>query len=178
MRFWVVDDEREWGLPPITIDRPVKPDQPPPPPKLLPKVIPPPLTPPEEGAAKTETDIPLPPQQPTVTTAGNGGGFVAPRVTPADFSVLPDGAAFSRYYPRRALERGKQGRVELRCSVNAAGRLVACLVLNEEPGGWGFGDTSIRLAQREFQVRPQTVDGQPTDGGSVTFPISWRLPRN
>jgi protein TonB len=52
------------------------------------------------------------------------------------------------------------------------------MILSEEPGGWGFGDASIRLAQREFQVRPQTVDGQPTDGGSVTFPISWRLPRN
>jgi TonB family protein len=98
-------------------------------------------------------------------------------ITPADFIVRPNGADFGDFYPDRALARNKQGRVLVRCSVNAAGRLVSCGVLEEEPAGWGFGNASRRLAEQKFVVRPQTVNGQPTDGGTITFPIRWRLPQ-
>lgn len=49
-----------------------------------------------------------------------------------------------RFFPERALERGREGRVVLMCTIQAD-RTVDCTVLNETPAGFGFGDTAMRL---------------------------------
>jgi protein TonB len=146
---------------------PPPPDKPPPPPPPMMQVINP-----DPTAEAVVTDLPttLAPPPPPAPPA-------PPVITAADFIQRPDGNAYGRYYPTRAAEREKEGVVRVRCSVNASGRLVSCQILSEDPTGWGFGDATVRLAQREFRVRPQTVNGQPTDGGSITFPIRWQLPR-
>jgi len=155
----------------------IRPDPIPPKPLEPQKATP---TPPIREAQPIHIDdtppIAPPTPQPPTLTEDPIGGRSGPSITPADFGVLPDGSKFAIYYPRRALERGIQGRVQLTCSVNAQHRLASCVVLQEDPAGWGFGDASMRMAQREFRVNPQTVDGQPTDGGTITFPIRWRMP--
>lgn len=95
-------------------------------------------------------------------------------VTEARFKRLPDGRAFEQFYPRAAIERRISGRVVVRCGVDAAGKLVDCVVVSEEPKGWGFGEATL-LISREFKVLPRTADGVPTAGGSITFPVAWRM---
>jgi protein TonB len=146
---------------------PPPPDRPPPPPPPMMQIVNP-----DPTAEAVVTDIPMTisPPPPVLPPPA------PPQITAADFIERPDGNAFSRYYPSRAQERDKNGLVRVRCAVNASGRLVSCTILSEEPSGWGFGDATVRMAQREFRVRPQTVNGQPTDGGTITFPVRWRLP--
>jgi protein TonB len=167
----LVKEEKEKPPPPPPPPPPK--DRPPPPPMTRiepppldiptppPQEVPPPAktAPPAEAPPKEE---PPPPRRPTITAAA--------------FDRIPDGRAFDRFYPSRAREREEEGRVVLRCSVNASGALVDCQVVSETPANWGFGDASLRIA-REFRVRPQMADGSATDGGSITFPIRWQMGR-
>jgi protein TonB len=95
-------------------------------------------------------------------------------LTAAAFGKRPDARAFEKYYPSRALEREKTGKVRLRCKVTANGSLTGCQVLNEDPPNWGFGDASMKIT-REFSVNPATADGRPTDGGVIEFTVSWTM---
>jgi len=158
----------------------VKEDKPKPPPPPPPKTPPPPPPP----VVMRETKVDLPVQLPPVVTEipvakapppAPPAPPAPPQITPADFGRKPDGAAYARYYPSRALEREKDGSVSLRCSVAASGRLTSCAVVNEDPPSWGFGEASVKMAQREFQVNPRTVNGQPSEGGVITFTIRWKL---
>lgn len=79
-----------------------------------------------------------------------------------------------RFYPERALDRGKSGLVVLDCLVGIDGRL-ACSVASEEPQRWGFGSAALRAA-KEFRMAPQLEDGRPTAGGRVSVPISFKVP--
>ena len=67
-----------------------------------------------------------------------------------------------RFYPRGALMRGIEGRVELVCMVEFDGRL-SCAVENETPRDQGFGEAALALA-RAHVMRPLTRDGAPVRG--------------
>jgi protein TonB len=157
------------------------PPPPPPPPPDRPPPPPPPIVMRQTEVVSTAppviTDIPVAPKPepaPPAPPPAPPAPPAPPQITAADFIKRPDGAAYARFYPSRAMEREKTGSVQLRCQVLASGRLTNCAILDEEPSGWGFGEASVRIA-REFQVRPQTEDGRATDGGSITFRIRWNL---
>lgn len=161
----------------VEIEQKDKPPPPPPPPPRERPPPPPPMTqripPPDLSAPPTPTELPV--QEQAVNPPAPPAPPAPPSITAADFIQRPDGNDLVRYYPDRALERERTGRATVRCGVNATGRLVSCSVVSEDPSGWGFGEASVRAAQREFRVRPQLENGQPTDGGNITFTISWRL---
>lgn len=89
--------------------------------------------------------------------------------------TVPGGDVFRGYYPERALQYAREGLVQLRCEVKASGALVNCVVLSENPTGWGFGEQSVKMAQQEFRVRLQPMSGKLTSGSTITFPIRWVL---
>jgi TonB family protein len=95
-------------------------------------------------------------------------------VVPPRVGQWPTAADFDRAYPDRARERGRTGRAVLRCQVTTQQRAENCVVLNETPSGWGFGDAALRLANRT-EVYPQLVDGQPTNEGVLDIPYVFRL---
>jgi len=81
----------------------------------------------------------------------------------------------AEYYPDRANRANRGGVAELRCTVTAEGGLAGCVVLREEPTGYGFGAAALAMARGGvWKVRPKTVDGTPTAGGFFERTIVFR----
>lgn len=66
------------------------------------------------------------------------------------------------------------GVAKIQCKVRVDGALDHCVVLGEDPPGWGFGDATLAIAPN-FRMRPMTVDGVPVDSGVVIIPINWAI---
>jgi protein TonB len=97
-------------------------------------------------------------------------------VTNPDWVRKPTGEDLERYYPERAQRMNVEGRASISCTVNARGTLEGCSVSSEDPSDQGFGDAALRMSKL-FKMKPMTRDGAPVDGGKITIPISFRLPK-
>lgn len=95
------------------------------------------------------------------------------QITMPNWLNKPNGDNFISYYPLRAKMLGKEGGVDLNCTVTAAGTLTDCTVVEDTPG-YGFGDATLQIAKL-FQMKPKTIDGQPVAGGRFRTLIRWRL---
>jgi protein TonB len=155
----------------ITLERPVitvtpKTDPPPPPPiKELKPIVRPVIAPMANIEPVVTSTIPV--------TAPYEAPPAPTEITNANWLQRPGAREFDRYYPTRATEREKEGRVVLNCTVNANGT-INCTVASETPDGWGFGDAAVQIS-KAFKMAPQTINGAPTSGGTVRVPITFKL---
>lgn len=81
----------------------------------------------------------------------------------------PSQRDFQRFYPRRALYSGQDGRVVLDCVADGRGRL-NCSVADEAPRGFGFGNAAISIS-RQTRIGPRTRDGRSVEGGHIRLPL-------
>jgi len=94
-----------------------------------------------------------------------------PTVAAPAWIQRPDGEDMARYYPKAAIKAGVgAAKVVIDCGVTRQGRLENCLVQQEEPAQYGFGEATIQLASH-FRMAANDLDGKPTAGGRVRIPI-------
>lgn len=96
-------------------------------------------------------------------------------VTNPDWVRKPSPESMTRYYPEEAVDSSVSGRVRLSCTLRITGFLENCIVQSEAPAGMGFGEAALRLAPREFRMKPGTVDGKPVEK-TVQIPMTFSAP--
>jgi len=145
----------------------------PPPPALTPHFTPLPSVPLAAPIIPIAPSEPTPP--PPVAPPVPEPAAPAPRaIANPQWSSRPSGEDVARFYPERAQRQGREGRVALDCQVTAKGAVAGCVVVSEEPQGFGFGEAALKLS-RLFKMKPRMEDGQAVEGASVRIPITFRL---
>ncbi|PZQ62592.1 MAG: hypothetical protein DI570_10130 [Phenylobacterium zucineum] len=91
--------------------------------------------------------------------------------TPPDWIRRPSAGDLKAVLPRRALEKGIDGRAVVSCTVTVQGSLVDCVPIEEAPTGIGFGEAAVALTP-QMLMRPARLKGQPSPS-TVRIPINW-----
>ena len=111
-----------------------------------------------------------------LTTAGPIAAAAPAVITQPDWVRKPDAEALSQHYPDIATEFGLDGYAVISCTVTAQGGLAGCHADIDRPAGIGFGRAAVEMSSL-FEMKPQTLNGQPVDGGKINIPIRFQAPQ-
>jgi hypothetical protein len=95
-----------------------------------------------------------------------------PEITNPKWAKMPTSEEMQKVFPTFAGMADLSGRVQLRCTAEADGRLSDCTIRQVAPDGIGFEAAGLALA-KDFRLSPKTIDGAPV-GASVAFTIVFR----
>ena len=82
------------------------------------------------------------------------------------------------YYPPKALDEGVRGIASLTCRARADGSLTDCLVIDESPGGYLFGQYAAAMVEREMAVRLTAGSTGSLEGRWLTTTAPFLLDGN
>ncbi|WP_052025364.1 hypothetical protein [Asticcacaulis sp. AC402] len=116
---------------------------------------------------------PMPPV--IVSTPGNGPAAapVPASYVAARWTRFPDSTALMNYYPSRAEADEVVGEALLECTVADARGRVSCIVLSENPRGYGFGKATATMVEKEGRV--DTSQGDVPVGSKLRTLVKWTL---
>lgn len=91
------------------------------------------------------------------------------RLDDGEFVRAPSGDDVAAYYPDRAQRMGQDGTAAIACRVTTQGSLTDCTIVSEEPAGFGFGASALKMAHI-YKLRPEAgiADG--------TVDVAFKLP--
>ncbi|MGC1302235.1 MAG: hypothetical protein WA840_07665 [Caulobacteraceae bacterium] len=109
----------------------------------------------------------------------NHGAPKGPPVSRSDMGVLqpdwirnrvPTSEQIFALFPHKALRDHVSGSARIRCRVLLDTTLTECVIVQEQPVGYNFGDAVLSLA-KIFRMSPMKINGKPNDYGIVNIPI-------
>jgi hypothetical protein len=103
----------------------------------------------------------------------NGVATTSANRVAATWVKKPTAYEFERYFPERAMEREKSGKVVMRCLVRS-GKASFCAAEDETPTGWGFAAAGEKIA-RSFQFALTDMT-DPNAESCVTVPLTFTFP--
>lgn len=110
----------------------------------------------------------------TGTGAGTGAGDGPGSGTGAQILRGASNGEIMDFVPPEARRRRIAGRASVNCVIRADTRLEACRLVDETPGGLGFGDAAVRIAETHFRFRPPTTaSGRVVEGFRVTVFVQF-----
>jgi TonB family protein len=86
------------------------------------------------------------------------------------WTTTPTYADVVAVFPAKAREKKVGGKATLRCAFKDAGQVGYCVVQNDEPAGYGFGNAALDLVSH-FQGPTTYGDGKLTKANVVTIPV-------
>lgn len=93
------------------------------------------------------------------------------RRVPGSASPIPSAAA---YMPAKAAAERIHGEVVIACVLSAKGKLDPCRIVSETPGGYGFAQAALEMANEgHVRAKPTVVDGAPREGELVRVKIDF-----
>lgn len=87
----------------------------------------------------------------------------------------PTGADTARYYPKRAVDENRSGQATVNCGWNDQGRLVNCVVVEEMPKGYGFGEATVAVFETFGRVDVKATRALPEVSETMSFRFKWLL---
>lgn len=90
------------------------------------------------------------------------------------WASAPTARRLAAVYPAMALERGRDGEAQLRCTVVNNGAL-DCAPVSEYPARAGFGTAALRVAHM-YRHAEQRADGSSAVGTPVNMRVVFRIP--
>lgn len=88
---------------------------------------------------------------------------------------LPNAEQMAAAYPAKAVDAGRSGRAQIRCTATGDGALAECKMISEEPTGEGFGDAALGLAPR-FRMQTALLDGKSAVGEAFDVALRFNPP--
>jgi protein TonB len=88
----------------------------------------------------------------------------------------PEANSLSRYYPVKAQFKDADGRALVECRIGSGGILTSCVVVEETPAGFGFGEAALN-ATKDCLLSETTSTGQPALGLKVRVPFRFGISR-
>jgi TonB family protein len=101
-----------------------------------------------------------------------GGAAAAADLGDPVWDRAPGRDDWAKVYPTHAAEAGISGAVKLKCAASATGSLQDCAVVQESPGGEGFGAAALALSAG-MALKPTAQNGQPIAGRSLIVPVKF-----
>ena len=99
-----------------------------------------------------------------------------PPLTGRDVEIrIRDRGEPQQFYPEVAQKAHVEGHASALCDVAQNGDLLNCVLSNETPEGYRFGEATTRLASK-LRIAPTAKDGTPTVGRKFQFEMNFKLP--
>lgn len=126
----------------------------------------------EADIRKPEEDDVKPDEDQEAVTPDEPDSSLGMDLSDVDWIRPPNARDFARFYPHRALDQGRSGRVVLDCVAQPNGML-DCSVASENPPGYGFGQAAVGIS-RQVRIQPTMPDGRSVAGGHLRLPLTFR----
>ncbi|MEM9964321.1 MAG: energy transducer TonB [Asticcacaulis sp.] len=84
-------------------------------------------------------------------------------------------ASIANFYPPRAMDSAMPGKVTLECMITNEGQIENCIVIEDNPTGYGFDQATLRVITL-FNLRSTNPDSlKPQAGKLIKYRFGWQL---